>query len=263
MDNNNNNVRKKLNFKQNHYGVPKRQEWLDEINASVGYLPESVNIRDIDGAFTKMVESELAPIAKLMTKGGIVTEKMPVFFITMDRWSEISKTWDFTTDDKLSEITFPFMTIVRKPDVQVGTGQNGYYNIPGRRNWTYMKVPNTEHGRDGVDLYKIPQPTSIDLNYEVRVFTNYTSDLNSSLELIHKNYNAIQKYVVVKGHPMPTKNESINDESILGIDDRKLFSLSYDILLQGYILDENDFEIVSTIDRMTTIEEFGTKKRKK
>ena len=245
---NNNNNRKKLNFKQNHFGYKKREEWFDGINAHVGYLPESVSIKDIDQGFTDMVKKELSPVVELIRGGETINDRMPAFFLTAERWAEISKTWEFTNEMK--DISLPFITIVRNPDAQPGTGQGGFFNIPGRRNWTYMKVPNAQHGRSGVDLYKIPQPTAVDLTYEVKVFTNKLSDLNLSSELFRREYNAIQKYVTIKGHPMPTKNESVSDESILDLEERKMYIISYEILLQGYILNENDFEIVSSIDRI-------------
>jgi hypothetical protein len=65
----------------------------------------------------------------------------------------------------------PFITILRKPDIQQGQNQAGLWNIPGRRTYTYMKVPTWDGARSGVDLYKVPQPVSVDLTYEIRIFT--------------------------------------------------------------------------------------------
>jgi hypothetical protein len=50
----------------------------------------------------------------------------------------ISKTWQFS--DKYKNI-LPFITIIRKPDIQQGQNQAGLWNIPGNRTYTYTKIP--------------------------------------------------------------------------------------------------------------------------
>lgn len=242
-----NNNKKKLNFKHNGVGDERRQEWVDEIHANTGNLPVGVYIEDIDTSFVEMVKNDLSPIVPRLKHGEVVNEKMPVIFLTSERWAEFTKTWEMTNEMK--DISLPFISVIRNPDVQVGTGQNGYYNIPGRQSWTYLKVPTTIDGRDGLDLYKIPQPTAIDILYEVKIFTSKIIDLNPALEKFLHEFNSIQKYLNVKGHAMPAKNEGITDESVTELEERKMFITSFEILVQGYILDENDFERVSTIER--------------
>ena len=95
----------------------------------------------------------------------------------------------------------PFITIVRQPNPQVGNNQSGLYNIPGRNNYTYYKVPTFEGGRKGIDVYKVPQPTSVDITYEVRIFSNKLRDLNKFNTKVLKAFNSIQYYIRVKGHP--------------------------------------------------------------
>jgi hypothetical protein len=51
----------------------------------------------------------------------------------------ISKTWQFS--DKYKNISLPFITIIRKPDIQQGQNQAGLWNIPGNRTYTYTKIP--------------------------------------------------------------------------------------------------------------------------
>jgi hypothetical protein len=72
----------------------------------------------------------------------------------------------------IKNISLPFITIIRKPDIQQGQNQAGLWNIPGNRTYTYTKIPTWDGIREGMDLYKVPQPTSVDLMYEVRLFTN-------------------------------------------------------------------------------------------
>ena len=185
--------RKDIKIIKDKVGFPRRQEILDDISARGTYLPRGVMYEDMDKSFIEFVEKDLT-----LTLDG---EKVPVVFLTLQRWSEFSKTWQ--NSDKFKDIKMPFITIVRQPNPQVGQNQAGLFNIPGRRTYTYMKVPTFEGGRRGVDLYKIPQPTSVDINYEVRLFCNRMRDLNKFNVIVQQAFNAIEYYIKVNGHPMP------------------------------------------------------------
>jgi len=175
-------------------------------------------------------------------------EKVPVIFLTIQRWTEFTKTWEFS--DKYKDIRLPFITIVRKPDIQQGQNQAGLWNIPGDRTYTYMKVPTWDGVRNGIDVYKIPQPTSVDMTYEVRLFTNKMKDLNSFNRKIQRAFQSRQCYINVNGHPMPLHLENIGDESnIEDFENRRFYVQMFDMKLLGYILDEDDFEVVPTINR--------------
>lgn len=232
--------RKDIKIGPQKIGPERRQEILNDIDTHGTFLPRGVSYEDMDKEFIDYITKELEIT--------INEEKVPVIFLTIQRWAEFTKTWQFT--DKFKDMKLPFISIVRKPDIQVGTNQNGLYNIPGRQNWTYYKVPTNEGGRKGVDLYKIPQPTAVDITYEVRLFCNRMSDLNKLNTKIQLKYNARQSYITVKGHPMPTTLESIGDESpIEDFENRRFYVQLFEILLAGYILDENDYEIIPTVNR--------------
>ena len=104
--------------------------------------------------------------------------------------------------------------------------------------------------RSGIDLYKVPQPTPVDITYEVRLFTNRMKDLNKFNRVVQRAFQSRQFYINVKGHPMPLILESIGDES--NIDDfesRRFYVQLFEIKLMGYILDEEDFEVIPTFNR--------------
>ena len=124
-------------------------------------------------------------------------KKVPVIFLTIQRWTEFTQTWQFS--DEYKNVELPFITIVRKPDIQQGQNQAGYYNIPGRRTYAYMKVPTWDGARRGIDLYKIPQPTPVDITYEVRFFTNRMKDLNKFNRIIQKAFQSRQCYIFPNG----------------------------------------------------------------
>lgn len=231
-----------INIKPGKIGFPRRQEILDDISDRGTFLPRGVLEEDMDQTFLEFLSSDER------MSFSIDGQKVPVLFLTIQRWTEFSKTWQFS--DKFKNIEIPFITVVRKPDIQQGQNQAGLWNIPVSRTYTYMKVPTWDGVRRGVDLYKIPQPTSVDLTYEVRLFTNRMKDLNKFNRLIQRAFQSRQCYINVNGHPMPLHLESIGDESnIDDFENRRFYVQLFEMKLLGYILDEDDFEIVPTVNR--------------
>jgi hypothetical protein len=241
-----NGFKKNIKISPQKVGPERRQEILNDIADDGTYLPEGINYEDMDKAFIKYIEDEFD-----ITVNG---EKVPVLFLTIQRWAEFSKTWKFTDQNK--DIKLPFISIVRKPDIQVGTNQAGLWNIPGRRTYSYIKVPTLKGGRHGVDMYKIPQPTSVNITYEVRLFCNRMSDLNILNSEMHLKYQSRQHYINVKGHPIPTTLETVGDESpIEDFESRRFYVQLFEILMMGYILNEKDFEVTPTFDRAVLLTE--------
>jgi hypothetical protein len=234
-----------INIVEGKIGPERRQQILDGIADNGTFLPRGVLEEDMDQTFIEFVGSD---------KGlgiSIDGQKVPVLFLTIQRWSEFTKTWQFT--DEYKNVEMPFVTIVRKPDIQQGQNHAGLWNIPGNRTYTYMKVPTWDGVRHGIDLYKVPQPTSIDVNYEVRLFANRMRDLNKLNRKIQRAFQSRQCFINVNGHPMPLHLEGIGDESnIDSFENRRFYVSKFDIQLLGYLLDEDDFEVIPTINRVMT-----------
>lgn len=234
--------RTNINIVNGKVGPERRQAILDGIADKGTFLPKGVLEEDMDQTFVEFVgANEGFSIS-------IDGEKIPVIFLTIQRWTEFTKTWQFT--DEYKNMEMPFVTVVRRPDIQQGQNQAGLWNIPGNRTYTYMKVPTFDGARKGIDLYKIPQPTSVDITYEVRLFTNRMKDLNRFNRKIQRAFQSRQCYINVNGHPMPLHLETIGDES--NIDDfqnRRFYVQMFEIKLLGYILDEQDFEVIPTLNR--------------
>lgn len=243
---------KNLKLTKPKVGFARRQEILDDIADQGTFLPRGVSYEDIDATFIEFAENDLSIV--------IDGEKVPVIFLTLQKWSEFSKTWQHS--DKYKNIKMPFITIVRLPNPQVGTNQAGLFNIPGRNTYTYMKVATNEGGRRGIDVYKIPQPTSVDFTYEVRLFCNRMRDLNKLNTKVQHAFQSIQFYVKVNGHPMPITLKSIGDESnIEDFDKRRFYVQPFEMLLSGYILDEDSFEIIPAVSRaMVMVETYDREK---
>ena len=238
--------RKNIKIVRPKEGVARREELIEDFTKKGTFLPRGVSYEDMDKSFIEFADKDL----ELSVDG----EKIPVIFLTLQRWSEFSKTWQHS--DKYKNIKMPFVTVVRQPNPQVGNNQAGLYNIPGRNNWTYYKVPTFEGGRKGVDVYKVPQPTSVDINYEVRIFSNKMRDLNKFNTKVLKAFNSIQFYIRIKGHPMPLILNSVGDESnIDDFENRRFYVQPFEIVLQGFIIDEDDFEVIPAINRALVMSE--------
>jgi len=237
-----------INIKNQKVGPERRQEILDGIADKGTFLPRGVLEEDMDQSFIEFMNN---PDGLSISIDG---NKIPVLFLTIQRWTEFTKTWQFS--DKYKNIEMPFVTVVRKPDIQQGQNQAGLWNIPGNRVYTYIKVPTWDGVRRGVDLYKVPQPTSVDLTYEVRIFTNKMKDLNKFNRKIQRAFQSRQCYINVNGHPMLLHLETIGDESnIEDFENRRFYVQMFEIKLLGYIQDEEDFEVIPTINRnMLTME---------
>lgn len=240
-----------LNINRQRIGPERREDILDGIADKGTFLPKGVLEEDMDQSVVEFAGSD---------KGfgfSINGDKVPVIFLTIQRWTEFSKTWQFS--DKYKNIELPFITIIRKPDIQQGQNQAGLWNIPGNRTYTYMKVPTWDGIRQGIDLYKVPQPTPVDMTYEIRLFTNRMKDLNKFNRIIQRAFQSRQCYINVNGHPMPLHLEAIGDESnVDDFENRRFYVQLFEVKLLGYILDEEDFEVVPTINRMmvtTEVEE--------
>jgi hypothetical protein len=234
--------RTNINIVNGKVGFPRRQEILDGITDQGTFLPRGVLEEDMDESFIEFLRSDKRFNVSINGK------KVPIIFLTIQRWTEFSKTWQVS--DKYKNIELPFITVVRNPAIQQGQNQAGLWNIPGNQTYTYMKVPSNDGVRKGIDLYKIPQPTSVDITYEVRLFTNRMKDLNKFNRSVQRAFQSRQCYINVNGHPMPLHLENIGDES--NIDDfekRRYYVQLFEIKLLGYILDEKDYEVVPTLNR--------------
>ena len=238
--------KKNININPDKTGNDKRKELFDDITDKGTYLPKGVLHEDMDKSFVDFIESEIGL--------SLAGEKVPVIFLTIQRWAEFAKTWQYS--DEYKNIKIPFITVVRKPDAQVGTNQAGYFNIPGKPTFTYMKVPTWDGNRKGMDIYKIPQPVPIDLVYEVRLFCNRMRDLNKMNMKFIQTFSPQQHYIKVNGHPMPLMMDSIGDESVINnLDERKYYVQMFNIKMMGYLLDEEDFEVNPAISRAVTLVE--------
>lgn len=228
-------------------GLERRKEMYDDIANKGGFIPKGVSYEDMDKTFVESMENDF----KLTIEG----QEVPVYFFTsIQRWTEFHQTWK--NGDEYRDVKIPFITIIRQTNPEPGSNQAGNWNIPGRKTYTYMRVPTYDGNRKGVDVYKIPQPVSVDINYQVRLFCNKMRDLNKFHSIIEKNFQSRQFYIRVNDHPMPVHLEATGDESQMSdFENRRYYVQTFDMKLLGYLLDEEEFEVVPAVNRMLVLQE--------
>lgn len=233
----------KINTDPDQRGEERVDELLAKTDQKSTYLPQAIDIEDHDIAFNDLFEKGDMKVVF----GGKDT---PVFFMTNERWGEFEKTWVLQDEDQ--NVPTPFLTI-RRTDRRTGSHPGTKYNIPGKRSFTYNKIPFFDGETTRYRLYKIPQPTFLDLVYEVKLFTRYMSHVNMYDEIVFAHFSARQNYMIINGHYIPMVVEQISGlDNVSNIDEEKLYVASMQVRVMGYIQNPDDFEIVDSM-RKTNI----------
>jgi len=225
------------------------ENFIDQKNTP---LPRGIDFADLDAGFVEWVDKTLQIV--------IDGEKVPVNFLTAQRWTEFTRTWQ--NSDKYKNIKIPFISVVRKPEGQPGTNPVDF-GIPIIRSFPYMVVPTWDGNRKGADVYMAPRPVGVDLTYTIRFFTYRMSELNKLNELILKTFFAAQAYVNIKGNYFPIMLENVGDESTIdSIDEKRYYVQTYELKMMAYTLDPEDFKIVPAVNRAVLTYEFSEKRPK-
>jgi hypothetical protein len=228
----------------------RREQLLEYINKDGTYLPKSVLHADLDRGMLDFVKGDL----QVVTAGSIVP--MIDIIITSQNWSQYVETAMFTNLDNNPEP--PFITVVRQPEVKFGTNPALLYTIPNRKQFYYASVPTWNGNEQGMDIYTIPQPVPIDINYSVKIICNRMRELNQLNKVVMQKFSSRQAYTFIKGQYVPIILNNIADESQMQIENRKYFIQNYDFTMLGYLIDEEEFQVKPAIARVSQIFELDT-----
>jgi hypothetical protein len=247
-------IKKTLNLDPVKTGYDRRVELLDKINDNGTYLPKSLLHEDLDRGFLNFVKDDL--------QVSVDGKTIPVvdILISTQNWSQFAQTWNFSNLDK--NVEPPVITTVRTPEVKFGTLPSLKYNIPNRKQYYYAAVPNFNNGRKGMDIYTIPQPVPVDIKYSVKIICNRMRELNKFNQKVIEKFSSRQAYTIIKGHYIPIIMDDVADESVFEMEKRKYYIQSYNFTLQGFLIDENEFEVKPGISRALTLLEINTSKFK-
>lgn len=227
--------------------------WFDQfLDQNKQFLPRSVDFADLDQGFVDFVEKDL----------GIVLngEKVPVHFLTLQRWNEFTKIWPNT--DKYNNIKIPFISVVRRPNPEKGTNPVDF-KIPVRKNFPYMQIPVWNGNRNGAEIYSIPNPVGVDMIYTIRLFCYKMRDLNKLNQKMLQTFASAQSYVNIKGHYFPIMLETIGDESqIDDLEGKRYYVQTYELKMLAYLVDDEEFEVKPAVSRAFVSFEVSDKKIK-
>jgi hypothetical protein len=223
----------------------RRHELLQYINEDGTYLPQSVLHADLDGGMLEFVKDELK--TTVSGKDINVIDKI----ITNQRWSQFTETWNFKDQD--FNVSLPFITVVRQPEVKYGTNPSTQYTIPVRKQFYYATVPTWNGNQKGYDVYTIPQPVPVDINYSIKIICNRMRELNTFNKNVLQTFSSRQAYTFIKGQYVPIIMNNITDESVIDIDRRNYYIQSYDFTMLGYLIDEEEFEVKPAISRVIQV----------
>jgi len=179
--------------------------------------------------------------------------------ITTQNWAQFAQTWNF--QDLNSNPVPPFITTVRQPEVKYGSNPSLTYTIPNRRQFYWAKVPTWDGNRKGMDVYKIPQPVPVDITYQVKIVCNRMRELNQFNRIVLQKFSSRQAYTFVKGSYIPIVLQNISDDSSMDVDKRKYYVQTYEFLMMGFLIDEEEFEVKPAVSRLLQLIEVDTKTR--
>jgi hypothetical protein len=228
----------------------RREQLLEYINKDGTYLPNSVLHADLDKGMLEFVKEELRTVVS-----GKVVPTVDVL-ITTQNWSQFTETWNFVDSD--FNVSPPFITTVRNPEVKYGSNPALLYTIPNRKQYYYATVPTWDGQRKGMDIYTIPQPVPVDITYSVKFICNRMRELNELNKNVLQKFSSRQAYTFIKGQYVPIILQNISDESVVDLDKRKYYVQSYEFLMMGYLIDEEEFEVKPAISRTVQLLEAKT-----
>lgn len=227
----------RVGFDYLEYGMDRIEQLIINSDKKTKFLPRTIKIEDIDLEVNEYIENNEL---QLILDG----EKVPVIYLDNERWGEFSKTWKLMDGDK--NVPTPYITIRRSEKAQ-GTRLGIRYRIAQNRAFRYLDVPIQDEGQIINLRFKIPEPTNIDLTYQIRLLTKYRQDINEFDENVLRNFGSFQGYIFVKGNPMPIYLQSIEESNTIdNIDGDRFFMGMYTLLVKGFIQDEKEFEITKT-----------------
>jgi hypothetical protein len=156
-----------------------------------------------------------------------------------EKWAEFKKQWQYMDGDR--NVTYPYITIRRSQSPQLAQNpQKG--RIPGKLFSTYYLPYYTPQGYT-TKIYRVPQPIKVDLEYEVRCLTHYMTDINHINEVLLRHFASLQAYLDIDRHYMPMTIESVSDETDAdNVEEERVLHTLYSITVNGYIIDEKEFE---------------------
>lgn len=232
-------MKKTINIKPPLTGKQQQVQLQKNIVENDTFFPKGVHVEDLDKTVKDTIKAEFE-----ITSNG---QAVPMFhFFSLEKFSEFMQTWKNTDETKTVQLPFIALT---KEMAKKGTNLGGTFNVPSIPTFNLWRRPILKNGKLSNEYYQIAQPVNIDISYTLHLFTESNRDLNKMDELMLHRFRESQYYVFVNNHCMPLKLEGMDDNSqISDLESRRYFHRTYSLVLKGYLLREEDYKKLSSID---------------
>jgi len=220
---------------------------LNTNSENFNYLPQKLFIEDFDLAFFNYIKN--LNFSVIFEDG--VKRSVPVIYLSQELWAERKMNWKYMRNEQGEEVTRPYIVIART-GVKQGTSPLKR-TIPVKKKYTFVKIPTFDGQTKGYQIYKIPQPVWIDLNYDLMFVTHYVQDVNLFYEKILRDvYSNGQAYLKVNGYDIPTISEDPSEDNELDeIKSEKIYQINFPIKVHGKLIDPEQFEKVNTVNKIS------------
>jgi len=230
--------------------------WNKIAESNTLFSPYSITKKDIDsGVYSFFLNGEGKVVlteenSKARNKKGTAIGNVPIFFPMGEKWAEQQKVDQYA--DEYNNLMKPFMLLRRLGSTKgsrLGSGVNYYKNM--KMPFFYGKTIN--NGEECVALIEVPQPTNVDLKYDIIFVSNYVSDLNVFDETFRYIFASGEISVMIKNQWMRMMLEDI-DETIEAADDKKVkyYTQKMSIVFKGFLWNKKDFKI-TTLQKIKSI----------
>lgn len=220
-------------------------ENLDNQFENHNYLPQKLDLEDLDKGIYDFIKN----LNLTVTDETGNSRPVPIIFNSQELWAERRMNWKNMRSEYGEELTRPFMVLTRTA-VKKGTSPLKR-TIPVKKKFTWLKVPAFDGTLKGYFLYKIPQPTYVDVQYELIFVTAYVEDVNNYYEtMIRDAYSDGQGYMNINGYAIASILEDGSETREEDIDSEKIYEINFPITVHGKLVDPTKFEKVNTINKI-------------
>ena len=220
---------------------------LDGSFENHNYLPQKLMLEDLDQGIVDYIKG-----LNVSVEAEDGTRKtVPIIFLSQELWAEQRLNWKNYRNEDGQELTRPFMTVSR---VSVKRGESPLKRtIPVKKKFKFLKVPKFDGTVKGYDLYKIPQPSYVDCDYELRFLSHYFLDVNEIYDsILSEGYSDGQGYMKINGYYISSVlGDPSEDNSTDDVSEERVFQIIFPITVHGKLVDPTQFEKVPTVNRIS------------
>lgn len=218
---------------------------LDKDFENHAFLPQGLSLEDLDKGISEFIKK--LNITVIDETGN--SRPVPLVFNSQELWAERRMNWKSMRSEYGEELTRPFLVLTRTV-VKQGTSPLKR-TIPVKKQFTWLKVPTFDGTLKGYVNYKIPQPTYVDINYDLVFVSTFVDDVNRYYtKMIRDAYSDGQGYMNINGYSISSVMEDPSETREEDMASEKVYEVTFPIIMHGKLVDPTKFEKVNTINKI-------------